>query len=88
MSGSRDGEEILQPSSGSSMRFPRPSRITTGSHTHLISKETVDHPTLDVPTPTQDGGNSSSKKEHSSETSRTLRFLTFKELLMLRIEIS
>jgi hypothetical protein len=63
MSGSRDGEEILQPSSGSSMRFPRPSRITTGSHTLLISRATVTVAISDAPLPTQDGGRCSITKE-------------------------
>jgi hypothetical protein len=41
------------------MKSPRQSRTTTGSLTHLISKATETLPTLDVPLPTQDGGNSS-----------------------------
>jgi hypothetical protein len=60
--GSRDGERTPMPSNGTSMRNPRHSRITTGSHTHLISNLMEDHPTLDVPLPTQDGGNSSDTK--------------------------
>jgi hypothetical protein len=45
------------PNNGSSMKFQRPSRITTGRVILWTSKETVDQPTLDVPQPTQDGGN-------------------------------
>jgi hypothetical protein len=45
------------------MRYPRPSRATTGRATHLISNQTVDQLMLDVPLPTQDGGNSSNTKE-------------------------
>jgi len=56
-SGSRDGERMLQPSNGTLMRSQRQSRTTTGSHIHLISKETVTPPTLDALLLTQDGGN-------------------------------
>jgi hypothetical protein len=62
-SGSRDGEEMSEPSNGTSMRFPRPSRTTTGSHTHLISNQTVVQPISDVLQPTQDGGNCSDLME-------------------------
>jgi len=63
MSGSRDGERMSRLSSGTSMRFQRPSRTTTGSHTLLTSNLTEDHPISDVQLPTQDGGNFSDTKE-------------------------
>jgi hypothetical protein len=61
-SGLRDGERMLLPSSGTSMVSPRLSRTITGNHTHLTFNQTEDHPTSDVPLPTQDGGNSSDTK--------------------------
>jgi hypothetical protein len=73
-SGSRDGETMLKPSNGTLMRSPRPSKTTTGSHTHLKSKETVDHLMQDALVLIQDGGNSSDLMEPSLETSRTIRF--------------
>jgi hypothetical protein len=45
------------------MRFPRPSRTTTGSLTHLISRSTVEATISDALPLTQDGGNSSEDKE-------------------------
>jgi len=42
-SGSRDGERIPLPNNGTSMRFQRRSRTTTGSLTHLIFNLTVAH---------------------------------------------
>jgi len=63
-SGSRDGERMLLPSNGISMRSQRPSRITTGSHTHLISNPTETLATSDALPQTQDGGNCSDAKEH------------------------
>jgi hypothetical protein len=63
MSGSRDGERAPLNNNGSSMKYPRPLRATTGRATHLISNQTVDQLMLDVPLPTQDGGNSSNTKE-------------------------
>jgi len=65
MSGSRDGERTLLLSNGTSMRFQRHSRTTTGSPTHLTFRATVDQPTSDVPLPTQDGGKCSDTKIHS-----------------------
>ena len=62
MSGSRDGEITLEPNNGTSMESQRPSRTTTGSHTHLISNQTVDLAMSDVLPLTQDGGNSSDTK--------------------------
>jgi hypothetical protein len=62
MSGSRDGETTLELNNGTSMVSQRPSRTTTGSHTHLISNQTVDQPTSDALPLTQDGGNSSDTK--------------------------
>jgi hypothetical protein len=65
MSGLRDGERMLKPNNGGSMKNQRPSRTTTGSLTHLTSKAMVDQATLDVPLPTQDGGKCSDTKELS-----------------------
>jgi hypothetical protein len=79
---------MLEPSNGSSMVLPRPSGITTGSHTHLTSKATVEALTSDVLLPTQDGGNCSDLMEHSLETSRTIKFWMYQEAKMLRTEIS
>jgi len=59
-SGSRDGEIMLKLNSGTSMRSLRQSRTTTGSHIHLIFKETVTPLTSGAPPPTQDGGRYSS----------------------------
>jgi hypothetical protein len=59
---SRDGETTKEPSNGTLMVSPRPSRTTTGNLIHLTSKEMVAHPTSDVLLPTQDGGNSSDTK--------------------------
>jgi len=42
-SGLRDGERTPLLNNGTSMRFQRPSRTTTGSLTHLISNLTVAH---------------------------------------------
>jgi hypothetical protein len=66
------------------MRSPRPSRITTGSLTHLIFKETVALQMLDVQLLTQDGGNCSDLMELSSGILRMIRFLMFKVELMER----
>jgi hypothetical protein len=44
------------------MRSQRPSRITTGSLTHLTSNQMVVQAISDVQLPTQDGGNSSNMK--------------------------
>jgi hypothetical protein len=77
MSGSRDGERTLEPKNGSSMESQRPSRTTTGSHTHLIFNPTVDQPMSDALLPTQDGGKSGDLKVVSLST-RKVRFLKFK----------
>jgi hypothetical protein len=58
----RDGETI-EASNGTSMVSLRPLRTTTGSHTHLISNQTVVQPISDVLQPTQDGGNCSDLME-------------------------
>jgi hypothetical protein len=63
MSGSRDGERMLMPNNGSSMRFQRPSRTTTGSLTHLTSNQTEDQAISDALQPTLDGGRCSDTKE-------------------------
>jgi hypothetical protein len=54
--GLRDGERMLLLNNGTSMRFQRLSKTTTGSHTHLTSKEMVDPLTSDAQLQTQDGG--------------------------------
>jgi hypothetical protein len=43
-SGSEDGERMPWVNNGSSMRFPRLSRVSNGNIIHLISKETEDQP--------------------------------------------
>jgi hypothetical protein len=58
----RDGEIIQDNSNGTLITSLRPSRITTGSHTHSIFKVTEDLLTSDVPLPIQDGGNYSEDK--------------------------
>ena len=62
-SGSRDGERMLEPNNGTSMKSQRPSRTTTGSHTHLTFKEMVDPLTSDAQLLTLDGGKCSDIKE-------------------------
>jgi hypothetical protein len=57
MSGSRDGERMLKPSSGTSMKSQRLSRTTTGILTHSILNPTVAQLTSDVLLLTLDGGN-------------------------------
>jgi hypothetical protein len=42
MLSSRDGETTPKLNNGTSMEFQRPSRITTGNHTHLIFNQMVD----------------------------------------------
>jgi len=84
-SGSRDGERMLLPNNGTSMKFQRLLRTTTGSHTHLTSNPTEDHPTSDVPLPIQDGGNSSDTKDLQLLT-REERYSKSKETLILKTE--
>jgi hypothetical protein len=86
MSCSEDGERMQWVNNGTSMAFPRPSRITFGKLIHLISNPTVDQPTLDVPLPTLDGGNFSDTRALplSMKEERSLKLL---EMLMLKIEI-
>jgi hypothetical protein len=79
MFGSRDGERMLLPNNGSSMKFQRPLRTTTGNHTHLISKEMVTLQMQDAQLPTQDGGNYLDLMELSLETSRMIKYWMFKE---------
>jgi hypothetical protein len=69
------------------MKSPRPSKTTNGSHTHLTSKEMEHQQMLDVPQPTQDGGNFSDTKMHLSKMIKE-RLLRFKEMLMLNKETS
>jgi hypothetical protein len=75
--GREDGELTPRLNNGTSMVSQRPSRTTTGSHTHLISNPTVDQLMSDVPLPTQDGGNSGETKVVSLST-RKERYLKFK----------
>jgi hypothetical protein len=77
MSGKEDGERILLDNNGSSMEFPRLLRTINGRITHLTSKVMEHQPTLDVPQPTQDGGNSSDLKVIKSSM-REERFSRFK----------
>jgi hypothetical protein len=86
-SGSRDGERMLMLSNGSSMRFQRPSRTTTGSHTHLIFNPMVTHPTSDVPLLILGGGSFSDTKDHLSSM-REERFWKYKVMLILKTETS
>jgi hypothetical protein len=65
MFGWRDGEITSKPSNGTSTKFLRPLRTTTGSLIHLIFKEMEDLQTWDVLLQTQDGGNFSDLMEHS-----------------------
>ena len=75
------------PNSGTSMKSQRLSRTTTGNHIHLISKEMVDQQMLDVPLPIQDGGKSSDTQTDSYKTKR-VKYWTYLEMLMLKIETS
>jgi len=71
------------------MEYPKQSRITTGSHTHLISNQTVDLQILDVQPLTQDGGNFLDLMGYTSSM-RKERFLKFKTRIltqMLKTEI-
>jgi len=67
---------MLLLNNGSSMKSQRPSRITTGSLTHLTFSQTEDQAMSDAQLPTQDGGNSSSTKvlQLSMREERSLRF--------------
>jgi len=47
---------MLLLNNGSSMKFLRPSRTTTGNHTHLISNPMEDPLMSDALLPTLDGG--------------------------------
>jgi hypothetical protein len=79
--GSRDGETTSLDNNGISMVSPRLSRTTNGNLTHLISNPTVDHLTLDVQLPTQDGGN-------CSDTKTTLLLMKEERLLPLQEELT
>jgi len=85
-----DGERTLEPKSGTSMKFQRLSRITTGRAILSIFNLTEDQPTLDVPLPIQDGGNSLDPKEDSLSMRkvRSLKFKTKVSTLMLNQETS
>jgi hypothetical protein len=74
---SRDGETIQDNNNGISMVSPRLLRTTTGSLTHLIFNPMADHPTLDAPLPTQDGGNSGEPRVVTSSM-RKERYSKFK----------
>jgi len=86
-SGSRDGERMPRLNSGTSMRFQRPSRITTGSLTLLIFKETELLPTLDAQQLTQDGGSSSNIKMLLLSM-RKAKSWKSQEMLILKTETS
>jgi hypothetical protein len=62
MSPLEDGERMRWVNSGISMESLRLSRTISGRLTLLTSNQMVDHQTLDVLQPTQDGGNSSDTK--------------------------
>jgi len=79
--GSEDGERIPLPNNGTSMRFQRPLRTTTGNPTHLTFKEMEDQAMLDVQPLIQDGGNYGDLTALSLETSRTTRYSMFKVVL-------
>jgi len=87
MSGSRDGERTLLLSNGTSMRFLRPSKTTTGNPIHLTFKATEVQPTSDVPLPTQDGGNYSNTKMLLL-LMKEVRFSMSKVTSMLKTETS
>jgi hypothetical protein len=86
MFGWRDGERTPMPNNGTSMKSQRPSRTTTGSHTHLTSSLMEVQATSDVLQPTQDGGNSSSTKVLPLLT-REVRLSKLLATLMLKTEI-
>ena len=85
---SRDGETTPSLNNGTSTKCPRPSRTTTGSLTHLTSKEMVDQLTSDVPLQIQDGGNNSNSKLDTLSTRkvRLLRSKTKTSTLMPKTE--
>jgi hypothetical protein len=83
--GSRDGERTLLLNNGISMKSPRLSRITTGSHIPLISNLMVAQTTLDAQPLTQDGGKCSDTKVPQLST-RKERFWKFKEELTKKTE--
>jgi hypothetical protein len=64
---------------------PRPSRITTGNHTHLTSNPMEDQQTSDALLPTQDGGNYSDTKVLSLSM-RKERFLMSAVMLIKKTE--
>jgi hypothetical protein len=70
MSGLRDGERMLLPSNGSSMRYQKPLRTTTGNLIHLTSKEMEDPLISDAQLQIQDGGKCSDTKMHLLPTRR------------------
>ena len=76
---------MSEPSNGTSTVSPRPSRTTTGSHTHSTSNQTVALPTSDAQPLTQDGGNSSDIKIIWLSMIKE-RLLLFKEVLTTRTE--
>jgi len=88
MSGLRDGERVLRLNSGSLMRSLRQSKIITGSHILLISKEMEDLQMLDAQELIQDGGNYLDLMELSLEILRMIKFLMFKGVLMEKTRTS
>ena len=78
---------MLRVNNGTSMRSPRLSRITNGSHTHLTFKETEPLPMSDAQLLTLDGGRCSDMRIISSGTKK-VRYSISKEMLMLKTETS
>jgi hypothetical protein len=85
MSGLRDGERTLLLSNGTSMKFLRPSKTTTGSLTHWTFKATEAQQISDVPLPIQDGGNYLNTKMLSL-LMREVRLFMSKVTSMLKTE--
>jgi len=81
MFGKEDGERMLWVNNGTSIKSPRPLRITNGSLIHLTSNQMEDPQTSDVPQPIQDGGNYGEVKE-ASLSMRKERFWKFNQALI------
>jgi len=78
---------MLLLNNGSSMKFPRPSRTTTGNHIHLISNQMEIQTMLDALQQIQDGGNYSNMKIISLKTRKEKSWKS-KVMLMLKTETS
>jgi len=79
---------MLLPNNGSSTKSLRQSRTTTGSHILSTFNQMEILATSDVLEPTQDGGNYLDLMVLSLETSRTIKLLRSKELLMEKTRTS